>query len=246
MNFLNIAFYRFVSLGTHGRPALAVLKLDLLERCRSLEIRGTILLAPEGVNGSLSGSHASIRAFQEWLKEHKEFAGLEYKESESESIAFRRMKVKLKREIIPLGMPEIRPAELTGERLKPQALKKWLDERRDVVLLDTRNRFEIEAGTFEGAMDMGLASFREFPERLKELQNQLSGKDVVMFCTGGIRCEKATAVALRLGLRNVYQLEGGILKYFEECGSSHYLGDCFVFDERVALNEELRQSGKAT
>jgi predicted sulfurtransferase len=152
------------------------------------------------------------------------------------------MLVKVKKEIIPLGLPSVRPREKTGARLAPRELKRWLDEKRDMVLLDTRNDYEIDHGTFETAMSLRLDHFREFPERLAEVPAELRDKPLVMFCTGGIRCEKASVVAMAQGFREVYQLDGGILKYFEECGGEHYEGRCFVFDRRIAVGSDLAET----
>ncbi|MGZ3688882.1 MAG: sulfurtransferase [Bdellovibrionota bacterium] len=236
-SFLNIAFYRFVALDD-----LPGLRVKMRARCQELALKGTILLAPEGINGFLAGGEASIRAIQAWMEEIGSFAGLHYKESVSEGVPFTRMLVKLKKEIISMGCPEVRPALKTGSRLQARELKRWLDEGKEVVLLDTRNDYEIRLGTFAGAKDLGLQTFRQFPEKLRASAAELQDKPVVMFCTGGIRCEKATALALELGIPEAYQLEGGILKYFEEVGGAHYQGECFVFDYRTAVNPELRES----
>lgn len=237
---LNIAFYRFVRL--EGASAPALLKPQLLSQARAVGLKGTVLLAPEGINANLAGAPEAVEPFLEWLQGLAPFAGLTVKRSLSEGQPFGRLKVKLKREIIAFGK-EVDP-DHGGKRLDPQELKRWLDEGRPVTLLDTRNDYEITAGTFAGAKDFGLKTFRDFPKKLED-QLEAARLDesvpVVMFCTGGIRCEKATAFAQQtLGMENVYQLEGGILRYFEDCGSAHYHGTCFVFDERAALDGSLR------
>jgi UPF0176 protein len=239
MRYLNLAFYKFVDL-----DALAERRKFFREISAGLGLRGTILLSDEGINAFVAGEETSARRFIEKLCALPEFADLEPKESWSDTLPFGRMLVKLKKEIIPFGQPEIRPQNFTAKRLKPSVLKQWLDEGRDVVLLDTRNRYEIEHGTFLNASDFGLGTFRQFPEKLKDKARELKDKTVVMFCTGGIRCEKAGAYAVAQGFESVFQLDGGILKYFEECGGAHYDGDCFVFDERVALSPELKASQK--
>lgn len=150
------------------------------------------------------------------------------------------MLVKLKKEIIPMGRPDVSPVEMTGDRIAPVELKKWLDENRDFLLLDTRNDYEVELGTFEKAQHLNLRHFRNFAQKLDLLPPEMKDKPVVMFCTGGIRCEKATAYALKSGFKEVYQLEGGILKYFEECRKDHYDGECFVFDHRRTVDSELK------
>jgi predicted sulfurtransferase len=237
--YLNIAFYKFVELDN-----LPERRQAMRARCRELGFRGTILLSAEGINGFLAGEEEVLRQFLSELAAKPEFFKLEVKESWSSQIPFSRMLVKLKKEIISMGRPDIRPTEMTGKRLLPSDFKKWLDENRDIVVLDTRNDYEVEAGTFEKAEHLNLKNFREFGERLKEVPKEKREKPVVMFCTGGIRCEKATALALKEGFTDVYQLEGGILKYFEEIGGAHYKGDCFVFDNRVTVDPELRETGK--
>lgn len=242
---LVVAFYQFVSV----EDTLA-LRTRLREKVRDLGIRGTILVSSEGINCMFGGPEAAVRelihelyiALEPALKVLPDFKGFPIKESWYDKIPFARMLVKIKKEIIAFGRPDVRPAELTGPRLEPRDLKKWLDEGRDLVLLDTRNEYEIDHGTFKGARRMGLQVFREFPNKLSEMAPELKDKTVVMFCTGGIRCEKATALAMtpefKGQFKDVYQLEGGILKYFEECGTEHYDGTCFVFDQRIALTPE--------
>lgn len=234
---LNVAFYKFTPLS-----ALPELRLELRARLREFALKGTILISEEGFNASLAGSEKNVRGFLELLRADPRFGAFDTKESLSEKIPFLRMFVKIKKEIIPMGRPDIRPSEFTAPRLLPRELKNWLDQGKDVILLDTRNEYEIKHGTFEGARTLGLKHFREFGAKLKTVSGELRDKPVVMFCTGGIRCEKATALALKENFKEVYQLEGGILRYFEDCGSSHYRGTCFVFDERVALDSSLNQN----
>jgi predicted sulfurtransferase len=235
LRILNIAFYRFMRLDD-----IPSIRIQLKEMCAKLHIKGTILVAPEGINGTLAGAEHQIRQFQQDLAQIGIGKQLFYKESYSEKIPFQRMLVKIKKEIIPLGDPSIKPDEFTGANISPKELKRWLDEGRDFELLDTRNTYEIEHGAFEKASHLNLDHFRNFPEKLSALSEEKRSKPLVMYCTGGVRCEKASVVALRLGFKEVYQLEGGILKYFEECGDSHYQGGCFVFDERVALDSQLQ------
>ena len=237
---LNIAFYRFVPLSD-----LPELRATLKSAASELGLKGSILLAPEGINGFLAGAEASVRRYVGFLENHPALASenhgpLDIKESWSEAQPFARLKVKLKREIITMGYPAIQPALSTGERLAPETLKEWLDDGKPVLLVDTRNDYELKEGGFQGAMDLKMKSFRDFPNRLDQIKAEAQGRPVVMFCTGGIRCEKATAIAADQGIPNVYQLEGGILRYFEKVGQSHYDGRCFVFDERVALDAELK------
>jgi predicted sulfurtransferase len=189
----------------------------------------------------LSGEEPALREFQAFILAMEPFKDMEFKESWSSGIAFPRMLVKVKNEIIPLGLPSVDPLQKTGTRLAPQELKAWLDERKDFLLVDTRNDYEVDYGTFENAVSFELKNFRDFPKHLSELPEEARERPVVMFCTGGIRCEKATAVAMDMGFKEVYQLDGGILRYFEECGGSHYEGQCFVFDRRIAVDTDLSE-----
>jgi predicted sulfurtransferase len=201
-----------------------------------------VLLAEEGINLFLAGSRQGIDSLWRFLASDPRLTDLIYKESESREIPFNRLLVKIKREIIPLGLAQIRPAQQPAPRLQPEELKRWLDQGRDFVLLDTRNAFEVRVGTFVGAIDLGLGQFREFPQAAAGLAAALKQKPVVTFCTGGIRCEKAAPALLLQGFREVYQLDGGILRYFERCGGAHYAGECFVFDKRVAVDSALRET----
>jgi UPF0176 protein len=240
MPILNAAFYRFAPW-----PGFREAKAPLSAACRELGLRGTILLAPEGINGSICGDEAGVRELVALIRRMPQFKDLEAKESWSETPSFKRMKLRLKREIIAMGGVEVDPLQATGARLAPEELRQWLDEGKEVLLVDTRNRFEVAAGTFSGALDLGLDHFHDFPARLDQVRERLGGRPVVMFCTGGIRCEKATALALERGLEDVYQLEGGILRYFERCGGRHFEGECFVFDERERLDPTLVPAEKA-
>ncbi len=232
---LNVAAYKFAAL-----KGLEALRTELLARGAELGLKGTILLSPEGINLFLAGEAEAIDVFQRTLSAHAEFADLEYKESWSARSPFARFKVKLKREIIPLGENNLSPTAHSAPRLAPEALKRWLDEGREVVLLDTRNTFEVRAGTFKNARELQIAHFRDFPRAAQALPIELKQRPVITFCTGGIRCEKAAPVLIGLGFREVYQLDGGILKYFERCGDAHFEGACVVFDERGALDAGLR------
>jgi UPF0176 protein len=240
---LNVSAYKFVPL-----PDAAQLREPLLARARSAGLKGTILLAGEGINLFLAGEPEALRAFLGELRRDPRLADLQGKESWSDAVPFRRMLVKHKREIIRMNHPAIRPDAGRAPALPARTLARWLDAGRDdagrpLVLLDTRNAFEVEHGTFEGAVDWRLAKFSEFPQALREHACDLQGATVVSFCTGGIRCEKAALVLREAGLENVWQLEGGILKYFEEVGGKHFQGECFVFDERELLDPELKPRG---
>ena len=235
--FVNIAGYRFVDL-----PDRDELREPFREACQKNRLLGTILLSTEGINFFLCGDQAGIDGFLNYLESDERFVDIPLKISHSEKLAFRRMNVRLKKEIISMGMDEIRPADYTGDAISPTEFKHWLDEGRDITILDTRNDYEIRIGTFENAVDLDISTFRTFPDAVanSDLDKE---KTVVMFCTGGIRCEKASALMLNQGFQDVRQLEGGVLGYFEEVGGAHWNGDCFVFDRRVAVDPEMNVTG---
>ncbi|MGP9706416.1 sulfurtransferase [Brachybacterium sp. AOP24-D1-21] len=235
---LNISAYLFTQITDREQ-----LRPELRARADAAGLKGTILLAEEGINVFLAGDADAVREFVDELREDPRFAALTTKESWSESQPFRKMLVKLKREIIRMDHPTIRPIEERAPAVAPRTLKRWLDqghddEGREVVMLDTRNAFEVDYGTFEGAVDWRIERFTHFPEAASTNREALEGKTVVSFCTGGIRCEKA-AIYLRDEGIDALQLDGGILGYFEHVGRDHYDGDCFVFDEREALAPDL-------
>lgn len=239
--YLNIAAYRFVQLDPDGLPDL---RQDLLQRCtREWHLLGTILLAPEGINLFLAGRPENIESFWAYITSMPAFEELTRKDSFSQTKPFNRMLVKLKKEIIPMRDPSIDPERTTVPRVSPSELKHWLDEGRDVVLLDTRNGFEVELGTFEGAVHWNLDHFHDFPKAVEDADEDLRRKRVVTFCTGGIRCEKAGPLMRQNGFEDVYQLDGGILRWFEDIGGDYYDGECFVFDHRVAVDCGLRETG---
>ena len=233
---VNIAGYRFVYL-----PDRDELREPFKSVCDEVGLLGTVLLSHEGINFFLSGSQSSIDLFIEYLEKDSRFINIPLKISYSERMSFRRMNVRLKKEIISLGLESIRPSESTGETISPSTFKAWLDEGREIVVLDTRNDYEVRLGTFEGAVDLDLSTFRAFPDAVAKSEID-KNQTVVMFCTGGIRCEKASAVMMQQGWSDVRQLEGGILGYFEEVGGEHWNGDCFVFDRRVALDPALEET----
>lgn len=232
MQILNIAGYKFVSL-----TDAAELRIKLLEQCQLLQLKGTILLSAEGINLSLAGLINEIDTFKNYLKTYSAFNDMTFRESFSTYQPFKRLKVKLKKEIITMRCPEIKPEQETAPHISPEKLKQMLDEHQDITLLDTRNTYEVEMGTFDGAAHFDLDDFSEFPSTINKISRD---KPVVMFCTGGVRCEKAGAYLLKSGFSEVYQLDGGILNYFAKVGGAHYHGECFVFDERVALNADLK------
>ena len=235
----NIAAYLFVSLDD-----LPTLRERILAQILAQDLKGTVLLAPEGINVFLAGSQEGIEAFLGWLRADPRFAPLQAKYSHSDTVPFKRVRVRLKREIIRMNHPTIRPEAGRAPAVDAPTLARWLeqgmdDDGREVVMLDTRNGFEVDAGTFSDAIDWRLTKFSEFPEALRAHRDELAGKTVVSFCTGGIRCEKAAIFMSEEGLDHVYQLEGGILKYFEETGGPGFEGRCFVFDERETLGTDL-------
>ena len=234
---LNIAAYKFVPLTNLGER-----RERLRPFCLELKLRGTILLSPEGINLFVSGTRAAVERLLDELRADAEIGGLEVKESFSDHQPFNRMLVRLKKEIIAFGVEGIDPQNSPSAKIAPTELKRWLDEGRPVTLLDTRNNYEVRLGTFENAVPIDLDHFRNFPGAVERLADELPDQPIVMFCTGGIRCEKAGPFMEQAGFRDVYQLEGGILKYFEECGGEHYEGDCFVFDKRTALDANLQET----
>lgn len=236
---LNISAYKFVAL-----PDATALRSTLLERALSLQLKGTIVLAQEGINLFLAGPGKAVRGFVSQLQNDQRFADLLPKESWSADQPFKKMQVKVKNEIIRMNHPAIEPAQGRAPAVDALTVRRWLDNGvddsgRPVVTLDTRNAFEVDHGTFAGAIDWRISKFTEFPQALRDHQAELQDKTVVSFCTGGIRCEKAAILMREAGLEHVYQLEGGILKYFEETDGTHYQGSCFVFDQRRALGADL-------
>jgi len=236
---LNIAAYLFVSL-----DGLAELRTKMLDQCNALQLKGTILLTGEGINMFLAGKEREMRSFLEWLRCDARFKTIEAKESWSDDQPFKKMLIKLKNEIIRMNHPTIRPEEGRANFIAPKKLQDWLDRGTDdlgrpVVMVDTRNAFEVDYGSFENALHFNIEKFTQFPEAIKAHKDELTNKTLVSFCTGGIRCEKSGLYMREIGIQHSYQLEGGILKYFEEVGSAHYKGSCFVFDEREALEPNL-------
>ncbi len=236
--FLTAALYQFVDLPDH-----AALREPLLACCEAHEVKGTLLLAPEGINGTIAGPEAGVRAVLAHLRADPRLAGLPCKLSWSEQPPFHRMKVRLKREIVTLRVPGLDPCRTVGRYVKPQDWNALLADP-EVVLIDTRNDYEVAIGSFRGAVNPGIRTFTELPAWLKAqpaLQAHGKKPKVAMFCTGGIRCEKSTALMKMRGFDEVYHLEGGILKYLEEVAPEHSLweGECFVFDERVSVGHGL-------
>lgn len=229
---LNIAGYQFLPLAN-----LAELRAKLLAAGNASGLKGTILLSEEGINLFLAGEPAKIRAFQQRLREEGLMIGQHFHESYSKTPPFRFFKVKIKKEIITFKRPDIDMASSRAPAIAPEELKAWLDAEKDFVLLDTRNNYEVPFGTFKNALTLPIDDFSALPEVLPDLDQN---KAIVMFCTGGIRCEKAALYLQAENYPNVYQLDGGILGYFAKVGGEHYQGDCFVFDERIAVTPTLK------
>ncbi len=244
MQILNIAAYKFIALDD-----LPALQSAMQDRLQAHAIKGTVLLAEEGINLFLAAKPGDLHEFVAWLRADVRFHDLETKESWSAAQPFRKLLVKIKPEIIRMNHPAIQPAAGRAPSVDAATLKRWLDEGHDdqgrpVVTLDTRNAFEVDVGSFKNAIDWRIDKFTEFPQALLDHQHELAGKTVVSFCTGGIRCEKAAILMREAGVLDVFQLDGGILKYFEkypdEDGHAHFEGECFVFDERRAVDTALR------
>ena len=236
---LNISAYLFTEL-----KDTAALREACHGQASALSLKGTVLIAEEGINLFLAGPPQAVRDFVSWLHLDPRLVAISPKESWSDTQPFRKLLVKVKNEIIRMNHPAIQPQTGRAPAVAAATLKRWLDDGHDdqgrpVVTLDTRNAFEVDKGSFVGALNWRIDKFSEFPAAASQQLDDLRGKTVVSFCTGGIRCEKAAIYLREQGLSQVYQLEGGILKYFEEVGSAHYSGNCFVFDERRGVNPEL-------
>ena len=231
------ALYKFTRLDD-----FETIQLPLKGFLDSLSVKGTLLLAREGINGTISGNQASLEKVLEYLQSDSRFLGLEYKFSYSKKTPFKRLKVKLKKEIVTMGLTEIDPTHSVGTYVKPKDWNKLINDP-DVVLIDTRNNYEYEIGSFKGAVNPKTETFREFPNFTKNSLENYRNKKIAMFCTGGIRCEKSTAYLKSQGYKDVFHLQGGILKYLEEVNEDESLweGECFVFDDRVAVKHNLEQ-----
>jgi UPF0176 protein len=231
------ALYRFCRLERFGE-----LRAPLAAFCCGRGIRGTLLLAGEGINGTVAGTEAAIAELIAWLTSQPELTGLEVKYSHAAEMPFHRMKVRLKREIVTMGVDGIDPQTSVGTYVAPSEWNELISDP-DTIVIDTRNDYEVALGTFRGAVDPRTATFREFPEWVEEHKTELENRKIAMFCTGGIRCEKATAFVKSLGFDDVFHLKGGILKYLEDVPADESLweGECFVFDERVSVTHGLEE-----
>lgn len=233
--FIVCALYKFTRL-----PQFQSLQAPLLAMMQALEVRGTLLLASEGINGTIAGSREAIDSVIQWLSSQPGLNEIECKESYSDKAPFKRSKVKLKKEIVTMGVEGIDPNQVVGTYVDPENWNALIDDP-DVVLVDTRNDYECQVGTFENAINPKTESFREFPEFAKKHLDPARDKKVAMFCTGGIRCEKSTALLKEMGFENVFHLKGGILKYLEKVPAeeNRWQGECFVFDDRVTVDRTL-------
>jgi len=235
-----VSFYRFVDVDNPD-----AVRARLQEYCDERSLLGTILVASEGVNGTLAGNGASIQSVLDLLRSALGLSDkIEGRWTEATEPPFRRMRVRVKNEIVTLGRPDVEPQKHTGKHVSPEEWNRLL-QRPDVLLIDTRNHYEVEVGTFPGAIDPQTDSFRQFPKFAEELAAAHPKRPVAMFCTGGIRCEKASALMQELGFEEVFQLQGGILNYLEsvDAGDNRWQGECFVFDTRVAVDRDLAEGG---
>jgi len=241
MSIIVVTFYKFVVLAD-----VADLQHKLIHIGQAQAIRGTILLAPEGINGTIAGSPGAIDAVINWLRSDHRFTDLEYKQSQAQTWPFDRLKVRIKSEIVTLGLPEVNPAEQVGTYVSPREWNQLITDP-EVLVIDTRNQYEVEIGSFQGAINPKTRSFRQFPDYVRDQLDPSRHQKVALFCTGGIRCEKASSFLLAQGFQQVYHLKGGILKYLEDIApeASLWQGECFVFDQRVALQQGLEEGNSA-
>jgi len=235
MQYVNLSGYKFTKLSN-----LETIQHELLTTCQHLGLKGTILLSHEGINAFVCGLPQVVAPFTEGVKAI--VGDIEFKESPSNDVPFHKMLVKIKPEIITFGVGSVDPIHKPAPAISAQTFKAWLDAGCDVVILDTRNDYEVRVGTFKNAIHLDIQHFRQFSKAIEQLPEEYKNKPIVSFCTGGIRCEKAAPFLLEQGFKEVYQLEGGILKYLEKNGHAHYDGECFVFDNRIAVDANLHQS----
>ena len=230
-------FYQFVEL-----PDYEALGERLKTQCEESEVLGTVILAEEGINATIAGPEKGIAEVMAFLRSDPRLTDMEHRETTTDRITFHRLRIIKRPEIVTLGDPTVNPNEAVGKHVDP---KDWnaLISDPEVILIDTRNSYEVEVGTFQGAIDPKTETFGQWDEYVKKEHSEDKGKRIAMFCTGGIRCEKASALMLKEGFQDVRQLQGGVLGYFEEMGGAHWDGDCFVFDRRVAVDPELNVTG---
>lgn len=238
--YLIIAFYKFIPL-----PAYEAMREPVLEAMKEHQIKGTVILASEGVNGGFAGSRDNVEAFITYLKTYPAFADIWFKETFHDENPYDKSKVKLRKEIVSFGVEGLDPVALTGDYVEPEQWNQLIQDP-EVLVIDTRNDYEIELGTFKGAKSPATINFRDFPDYVQQQLSDKKDKKIAMFCTGGIRCEKSTAYLKNLGFEAVYHLHGGILNYLEKMPkeTSLWEGACFVFDNRIALDEDLKSLEK--
>ncbi|MGD9592556.1 MAG: rhodanese-related sulfurtransferase, partial [Candidatus Berkiella sp.] len=232
--YINISGYQFVKL-----PDPESIKVAISDFCNTNALKGTVLIGHEGINAFLSAHREMIDAFYQFLPTLG--FNIEFKESTSLAPPFKHMRVKVKAEIVTMGVPDLDVVKKTAPRVSVDTFKQWLDEGKEIIILDTRNDYEVSLGKFEKAIDLNIKNFRAFPQAVKKL-GALKDKTIVTYCTGGIRCEKAAPYLVSQGFTDVYQLDGGILKYLEKHHHDHYEGECFVFDKRLAVDENLNET----
>ncbi len=236
--YINTSGYKFIELDD-----LDALKVYFKALAIKHEVYGTVYVSHEGVNIAQAGKPENIVRYKAELAKNSRFNDIFFKDSTSEILPFHKVVVKIKPEVIALNAENANPSDVSDTHLEPEALKQWLDEKRKVVFLDTRNRYEYNLGSFDNAINPEIETFKQFPDFVDTLPESYKDETIVMFCTGGVRCEKAAPLMKNKGFKNVYQINGGILNYFEKCGGAHWHGDCFIFDDRVAVNAELQETG---
>lgn len=235
MRYINLSGYKFTKLTN-----LEAVQAQLLKLCEPLDLKGSLILAEEGINAFASGPSSDIDAFIAGI--NPLFPGLTFKKSVSEDRPFKKLLIKIKAEIVTFGVPGLSPETTPAPTLSPETFKAWLDEKKDMIVLDTRNDYEVNLGQFNVAKTLPLTHFRQFPEAIQALPASYKKKTIVTYCTGGIRCEKAAPYLKAQGFDDVYQLDGGILAYLEKVGAAHFDGTCFVFDNRWAVDHELQET----
>lgn len=236
-SFINKAGYQFVTLAAER---LVDLSAQIKAKAFALGVKGTFLLSHEGLNAFFAAPREQADALSCFIQSLAEFSALTFKESQSEECPFNQLVVRIKDEIISMGHQEVQPQHHTAPYIEPEVLKDWYENGENFIILDTRNDYEVALGTFDNAVELNIESFREFPDAVMMLPEEMKQKPVVTFCTGGIRCEKAAEFMSQKGFENVYQLQGGILNYFEKMGGAYYHGECFIFDKRLSVNTQLQ------
>lgn len=234
----NISGYKFINLDN-----LESIREQLLTLCLNHELKGLILLAPEGINIGLAGADQNTKNFIADLHKDEKFSDMTFKDTYSATVPFKRTLVKIKPEIITFKVPEVDPNKYTSTHLQAKDLEAWYKQGKEFVILDTRNAFEFEFGTFKNAIHLDIENFSDFPAALDTLDEKYKDMPIVTFCTGGVRCEKAAPLMEQKGFKDVYQLNGGIIQYLQECGDEFWEKECFIFDYRIAVDGKLKETG---